>query len=187
MTNPPDLSSPGFSPVPGQQTNGPNSAPGASCAGSPFPRDGLPWTETEDESLRVAWADPAWTYAHIGEALSRSPSKVKGRANKLNLGTRPKRAAPRRKASAGWTDADCAKLVKLREQGISNRKIGLALGRTRGAIEQKVRQMRLPFRLRPVQLRPAVSPPPPQNPINEAELLRRGINPQTVALLRRMK
>ena len=175
------------SPVTSQQTNGPNSAPGASCVGGPFCRDGLPWTETEDESLRVAWADPAWTYDDIGAALGRSPSKVKGRANKLRLGTR---RTPGKASGARWTAEDSAQLVALRRQGLSNLEIGRALGRTRFAIERRVCVMDLPKRPPPANVlgRPKTEPPKrPQNPINEAELLRRGINPQTVALLRRMK
>lgn len=186
MTNPPDLSSPAFA-VRRQGVNGSNSAPGASCVGGPFCRDGLPWTETEDESLRVAWADPAWSYDDIGAALGRSGSKVKGRANKLRLGTR---RTPGKASGARWTEEDCAQLVELRRQGLSNLEIGRALGRSRFAIERRVCVMDLPKRPPPANVlgRPKVAPPPPpKNPINEAELLRRGISPRTVALLRRMK
>ena len=186
MTNPPDLSSPAFA-VRRQGVNGSNSAPGASCVGGPFCRDGLPWTETEDESLRVAWADPAWSYDDIGAALGRSGSKVKGRANKLRLGTR---RTPGKASGARWTEQDSAQLVALRRQGLSNLEIGRALGRSRFAIERRVCVMDLPKRPPPANVlgRPkAETPKRPQNPINEAELLRRGINPQTVALLRRMK
>jgi hypothetical protein len=132
-------------------------------------RTPFPWTEGENESLRVAWLDPAWTHGEIATALRRPASSIRGQARRLNLGTRPK--SKTRERWVPWTAEDLAGLRQMWADGVRVVDIAARLGRTRAAVEQKTRIEELPRRgFIPRRSRAQITA------AHVAELARRGIN-----------
>ena len=175
MTSPSDISSPVFA-VPRQGANGLTLAPGASCAGGSFPRDREPWTEEERAGFCLLWRDRAWLLVDISATIRRSIRTVRSEARRMKLGPRPFRGKTDRRR---WTEDERASLREMASRGMSDKEIGNALGRRRSVIKSQRNAMRL--RLKP----PIPQPKPAAKPIDVNELLRRGISPQTVALITR--
>lgn len=159
-------------------------------------RDGQPWTDAERESLRVARADPGLTNEDIADLLRRSVADVMREAYAIGL---PRKNRVRGNVARIWTDADKEELASLwLVPGVKRRELAAHIGRTVAAMEQAAFRLGLPNRPRPAKPKPpprvrvlkVVAPKlvPKKKPdmsAHIAELIRRGINPETARMLGR--
>ena len=148
-----------------------------------FSRQGKKWTQQERDSVRVAFADPAWNPQDVAVSLRRTVEGVLRQAYDMRI----KSGAPRLRPGV-WTEAEVAELDRLRkETRLPMSEIAHMLGRSKGAAEQITNRRKLAKRAgfaeqqKKRQHRPQ---PKRDNAALVAELIRRGINPQTARMVR---
>jgi transposase-like protein len=148
------------------------------------PRDGHPWTDTERQSLRVARADDLLSLEDIADLLRRSLSQVETEIGRMGLPRKKRVRDGRTVTERKWTDEERDRLTRLWPQhGMTRSELAQLFGRSLASIEQMAVRLELPNRA-PPRKRPVPVPARLDNAALIAELIRRGINPETARMVR---
>lgn len=101
---------------------------------------GSRWTKEQDATLADMWTKN-FTDDEIEAAIGKPPTAFKPRAADLRLGRRYRPdGKPTADGKTYWTSADDALLDQLRRRHMTLRDIAEALGRTKAAVESRIRK-----------------------------------------------
>ncbi|MBB4102365.1 hypothetical protein GGQ66_000900 [Rhizobium borbori] len=101
---------------------------------------GSRWTKEQDATLAEMWAKN-FTDDEIEAAIGKPPTTFKPRAADLRLGRRYRpEGKPTADGRTYWTSDDDALLDQLRRRHMTLRDIAEALGRTKAAVESRLRK-----------------------------------------------
>lgn len=103
------------------------------------------WTPEQDAEMTRLRMEHGHTWAAIGKALGKSRDAVESRASRIGLlmatkGFGIRETTPRARP---WTDHERAEVRRMRLLGMSNREIGLAVGRHEETVARMVRSLGL--------------------------------------------